>query len=133
MYFTCIPVLSCLYFLETCIDTWFRLLNISTPFHNLQVPSPLLSVPRLGTKNPITRSTTHMGSVLVSALEPNAACREQAIRLITRILQQQRHDAMGRNVVGGKASHSSAVVGVSPQVLHENFTLGRPQGEANDN
>lgn len=63
------------------------------------------------------RSATNPGSVLICALPPNAAGREQPGGFIACILQQQSNNTMRRNVVESNIAHGGSVVGVSPEIL----------------
>jgi len=61
--------------------------------------------------------TTNMSTVLVSALPPDATCREEAVRLVTGILEQEGDDAMRRHVLRGESADGGPVVAMCPQIL----------------
>ena len=65
----------------------------------------------------ITESSLRRHPVLANTVLRDLTRRTRVGRLVARVLEQQRHDAMGRHRACGKVADSSAVVRVRPQVL----------------
>ena len=56
--------------------------------------------------------------VLANTVLRNLTRRTRVGRLVARVLEQQRHDAMRRHRARGEVADSSAVVRVRPEILH---------------
>jgi hypothetical protein len=69
---------------------------------------------------------TDMRAILISALEPNTARREDPAGLVASVFKQQGDDAVCGDVVCREVAHRCPVVGVRPQILSsDELTLMR--------